>query len=49
MTDTSIEADEQAAFRAEARDFLSAHAEPTKEAGLWDLNFHTDPSEAAAL
>jgi len=49
MSDTTtVEADEQAAFRAEAREFLAAHAKPKKEAGLWDLNFHTDPKEAAA-
>jgi alkylation response protein AidB-like acyl-CoA dehydrogenase len=39
---------EQAAFRAEVRAYLAANASPKKEASLWDVNFHTDPAEAAA-
>jgi alkylation response protein AidB-like acyl-CoA dehydrogenase len=37
---------EQAAFRAEARAFLEAHAEPKRERSPWEINFHTDEKEA---
>src|SRR5688572_1462551 len=44
---TNTDSPEQAEFRAEVRAFLAAHAEPKKEGSLWDVNFHTDPADAA--
>ena len=42
----SADAPEQAAFRAEVRAFLAAHAQPKRETSPWALNFHTDQEEA---
>jgi alkylation response protein AidB-like acyl-CoA dehydrogenase len=44
---TKADTPEQAAFREEVRDFLSAHAEPKGEASMWAVNFHTDADDAA--
>jgi alkylation response protein AidB-like acyl-CoA dehydrogenase len=42
----SSDSPEQAAFRAEARAFLEANAEPKRERSPWEVNFHTDEKEA---
>jgi alkylation response protein AidB-like acyl-CoA dehydrogenase len=42
----SADSPEQAAFRAEARAFLEANAEPKRERSPWEVNFHTDEKEA---
>jgi alkylation response protein AidB-like acyl-CoA dehydrogenase len=42
----SVDAPEEAAFRAEVRDFLAAHSQPKRDSSPWALNFHTD-AEAA--
>ena len=39
---------EQAAFRAEAREFLRAHLPPRRDANPWALNFTSDESVARA-
>jgi alkylation response protein AidB-like acyl-CoA dehydrogenase len=39
---------EEAAFRAEARAFLEANAQPRRELSPWHVNFHTDPEAARA-
>jgi alkylation response protein AidB-like acyl-CoA dehydrogenase len=38
---------EQDEFRAEARAFLEANAQPKRETSVWAVNFHTDPDDAA--
>lgn len=43
---TSTDSPEQAAFRAEARAFLEANAQPKRETSPWALNFHTDDAGA---
>jgi alkylation response protein AidB-like acyl-CoA dehydrogenase len=42
----SVDTPEQAAFRAEVREFLAAHAHPKREGSPWALNFHTDEEAA---
>jgi alkylation response protein AidB-like acyl-CoA dehydrogenase len=42
------DSDEQAAFRAQARTFLVANAEPKQTVSPWSLNFHTSQADAAA-
>ena len=39
---------EQAAFRAEAREFLRSHLPPRRDANPWALNFTSDEGEARA-
>jgi alkylation response protein AidB-like acyl-CoA dehydrogenase len=39
---------EEAAFRAEARAFLEANAQPKREVSPWHVNFHTNPDDARA-
>ncbi len=43
---TSTDTPEQAAFRAEARAFLEANAQPKRETSPWALNFHADEAGA---
>jgi len=43
---TSADTPEQAAFRAEARAFLEANAQPKREVSPWALNVHTDEGAA---
>ena len=43
---TSTDSPEQAAFRAEVREFLEANAQPKRETSPWALNFHTDEAGA---
>jgi alkylation response protein AidB-like acyl-CoA dehydrogenase len=45
---TSTDTPEEAAFRAEARAFLVANAQPKREVSPWHVNFHTDPADARA-
>ncbi|MDQ1430445.1 MAG: hypothetical protein QOF40_1047 [Actinomycetota bacterium] len=42
----SVDSPEQAAFRAEVRDFLAVHSQPKRETSPWALNFHTDAEDA---
>ena len=43
---TSTDTREQAEFRAEARAFLEANAQPRREISPWALNFHADQAGA---
>ncbi len=43
---TSTDTPEQASFRAEARSFLEANAQPKRETSPWALNFHADEAGA---
>jgi alkylation response protein AidB-like acyl-CoA dehydrogenase len=43
---TATDTPEQAAFRAEARAFLAAHASPKRERSPFEVNFHTSHDEA---
>ena len=45
---TTNEPEEHARFRADVRAFLAANAKPKEPTSLWEVNFHTDPAEAAA-
>jgi alkylation response protein AidB-like acyl-CoA dehydrogenase len=45
---TPSDTPDEAAFRAEARAFLTANAQPKREVSPWHVNFHTDPEAARA-
>jgi alkylation response protein AidB-like acyl-CoA dehydrogenase len=47
MTPAPAEPDERAAFRAEVRAFLEAHAPRREPASTWAVNFHTDEASKA--
>jgi hypothetical protein len=41
--------EEQAAFRAQAREFLQSHLPPRRAANPWALNFTADEAEARSI